>query len=316
MNLENRPLISVIVPVYKVEKYLDRCVASIAAQTYENLEIILVDDGSPDGCGVICDNWARKDPRVKVVHKENGGLSSARNAGVAVATGKYVGFVDSDDYIHPQMYEKLYAALTETGADVSICNYDYVDESGAADLQMREISPIKTEVLTREQAYEKVAVLEKGYAFYVTAVNKLYPRSVFEQLQFKEGFVHEDEFFVHHLFFHCSCVATIADPLYFYVQRSGSITKTKATVRSLDGVYAYYDRYEFFRKEGRRKFARLSLQGANWLITDLLYRMDKTSGMEQIRKAVGLVFWEMVRHLDFRVAYLMKSWLLFLRRKE
>jgi len=307
--------ISVVVPVYKVEKYLDRCVASIVAQTYENLEIILVDDGSPDGCGVICDNWARKDPRVKVVHKENGGLSSARNAGVAVATGKYVGFVDSDDYIHPQMYEKLYAALTETGADVSICNYDYVDESGAADLQMREVSPVKTEVLTREQAYEKIAVVKKGYAYYVTAWNKLYPRSVFEQLQFKEGFVHEDEFFVHHLFSRCSRIATISDMLYLYVQRSGSITKGKATARSLHGVYAYYDRYEFFRGENRRRFARLSLQSANWLLTDLLYRMDKAD-LPQIRKTVRLILAEMVKHCDYRVAYLMKSWLLFLRRKN
>ena len=120
--------ISVIVPVYKVEKYLNRCVQSIASQTYENLEIILVDDGSPDNCGVLCDEWVQKDSRIKVVHKENGGLSSARNAGVAVATGAYVGFVDSDDYIHPQMYEKLYEALVENGADISICGCDYVDE--------------------------------------------------------------------------------------------------------------------------------------------------------------------------------------------
>jgi len=317
MNRENRPLISVIVPVYKVEKYLDRCVASIAAQTYENLEIILVDDGSPDRCGVLCDQWELKDSRVRVIHKENGGLSSARNAGVAVATGAYVGFIDSDDYIHPQMFEKLYAALIENNADISICNCDYVDElTGAIDWNMRDISPVKTEVLTREQVYEKIAVPKKGYAYYVTAWNKLYPRSIFDELKFKEGFIHEDEFFVHHLFGRCSRIATICDPLYFYVQRSGSITQRKATPRSLDGVYAYYDRYEFFRKEGQRTFARHALRSANWLITDLLYRLEKNTGMEQIRKTVHKVFGTMLLHFDYRVAYLLKAWLLFLWRKD
>ena len=100
-------LISVIVPVYKVEPYLDKCVRSIVDQTYQNLEIILVDDGSPDRCGEICDAWAAKDSRIRVIHKENGGLSDARNAGMAVATGKYMGFVDSDDYIAPDMYRLL-----------------------------------------------------------------------------------------------------------------------------------------------------------------------------------------------------------------
>ena len=316
MNPDTRPLISVIVPVYKVEKYLDRCVASIAAQTYENLEIILVDDGSPDRCGQLCDRWAQEDPRVRVVHKPNGGLSSARNAGIAVATGAYVGFIDSDDYIHPQMYEKLYTALAETGADVSICNYDYVDEEGVADLKLRELSPVKTEVLTRQQAYEKINPLCNGYAYYVTAWNKLYPKKIFEELQFKEGFVHEDEFFVHHLFSRCDSVATISDRLYLYVQRSGSITKTKATIRSLHGVYAYLDRYSFFRKEGQRLQAKYALQGANWLITDLLYRLEKDADGQELRKTVHTVAAKMIQTLDPRVAHLMKAWLLFRLRKD
>ena len=309
--------ISVIVPVYKVEKYLDRCVQSIAEQTYENLEIILVDDGSPDHCGVLCDAWAQKDPRVKVVHKKNGGLSSARNAGVAVSTGAYVGFVDSDDYIHPQMYEKLYAALAETGADISICGCDYVDDAtGAPDLNMRARSPLKEDVLSQKQAYHKISHVVDGYGFYVTAWNKLYPRWVFDRLQFKEGFVHEDEFFVHHLFGCCSRVATIPDALYLYVQRSGSITKTKVTLRSLHGVYAYEDRYRFFCGEGERRMAGQSLRAANMLLTDLLYRMGKDLDGQELRETVYRVAGRMIARLDWKAAYLAKAWLLYCLRKE
>lgn len=309
--------ISVIVPVYNVEKYLNRCVQSITDQTYENLEIILVDDGSPDNCGVLCDVWAKKDSRIRVVHKPNGGLSSARNAGIDIATGQYVGFVDSDDYIHPQMYEKLYAALLETGADISICNYDYVDEqTGEPDLNMRAASPLKDGVLTRKQAYEKIGRIVHGYGFYVTAWNKLYHRSIFEDLRFKEGFIHEDEFFVHHLFSHCSRIATISDRLYLYVQRSGSITKKKATIRSLHGVYSYYDRYQFFREAGEYPLAKSSLQAANWLLTDLLYRLEKEADGQELRKTVHTIANAMLWKLDYRVAYLVKAWLLFLWRKN
>lgn len=309
--------ISVIVPVYKVEKYLNRCVQSIAAQTYENLEIILVDDGSPDNCGALCDEWAQKDSRIKVVHKENGGLSSARNAGVAVATGAYVGFVDSDDYIHPQMYEKLYEALVENGADISICGCDYVDEeTDVPDLNMRTRSPLKKEVLTREQAYRIISDIKDGYAFYVTAWNKLYPRRFFDVLQFKEGFIHEDEFFVHYLFGCCSRIATIPDELYMYVQRSGSITKTKVTIRSLHGVYSYYDRYQFFRARGERRMAKDTLYATNMLLTGLLYRMEKKADGQELRETVRRIICKMIAYLDWRVAYLVKAWLMFCMRKD
>ena len=117
----NKPLISVIVPVYKVEKYLERCVKSICAQTYQNLEIVLVDDGSPDQCGEMCDMFAKQDSRIRVVHKENGGLSDARNAGLDVMTGDYVGFVDSDDWIEPDMYQVLYERLIKEKAEISCC---------------------------------------------------------------------------------------------------------------------------------------------------------------------------------------------------
>ena len=117
------PLISVVVPIYKVEEYLQRCVDSIINQTYKNLEIILVDDGSPDSCPKMCDNFAKQDKRIKVIHKINAGVSEARNTGLEYATGDYVGFIDSDDYIHPTMYEKLLNGIKKENSDICMCRF-------------------------------------------------------------------------------------------------------------------------------------------------------------------------------------------------
>lgn len=122
--------LSIIVPVYKVEQYLDKCVESILAQTFTDYEIILVDDGSPDNCGQMCREWERRDGRIRTIHKENGGLSDARNAGIDIAKGDYIGFVDSDDYIKPDMFEVLVANLERNNADISMCGYMDVYANG------------------------------------------------------------------------------------------------------------------------------------------------------------------------------------------
>ena len=140
----SKSLISVIVPVYKVENFLDRCVESIVGQTYENLEIILVDDGSPDNCPAICDNWAKKDGRIKVIHKENGGLSSARNAGLDVVTGEYFGFIDSDDWIEKDFFEFLITNALKENADISRCGLylDYEDDDSCHDQEVQYENPV------------------------------------------------------------------------------------------------------------------------------------------------------------------------------
>ena len=149
-------MISVIVPVYNVEKYLRQCLDSVLAQTYRELEIILVDDGSTDGSGAICDEYATRDSRIKVVHQQNGGLSSARNAGLDLATGEYVAFVDSDDYIHETMLELLYQALVENNADTVICNFERVDEKGDV-ISVRSLQPLANGVVSMEEALENLA---------------------------------------------------------------------------------------------------------------------------------------------------------------
>ncbi len=236
-------LISIIVPVYKVEKYLRKCVDSILAQTYTNLEIILVDDGSPDNCGRICDEYAVKDSRVIVIHQKNGGLSAARNAGLDIATGDYIGFVDSDDYIATDMYEKLHSALTENKADVSICNYAYVDSHYRL---LNKESPIKKEVLNNTEIIEKTA--EKNYWYFITVVNRLYKAKLFFKLRFEIGKTNEDEFIAHKIFCQCKKIAVIEDYLYYYFQREDSIMGRTVTIKRADGVEGIYKRLQFLKE--------------------------------------------------------------------
>ena len=182
----NDSLISVIVPVYKVEEYLDECVQSLINQTYTNLEIILVDDGSPDGCPQMCDDWAMRDARIKVIHKKNGGLSDARNAGLDICTGDYVAFVDSDDWIKPEMYRYMYDAIKREKADICACNI-------ISCYPNREVS-------WGGKAYtvgDSETMLDRLYsdsAFPVCAWNKLYRRELWQEFRFPVGKICEDAF--------------------------------------------------------------------------------------------------------------------------
>lgn len=304
----NDQLISIVVPVYKVESYLERCVRSILAQTHKTLEVILVDDGSPDRCGQICDAFAAEDPRVKVIHKENGGLSSARNAGLDAASGAYVGFVDSDDHIHPRMYEKLLQALEENAADVSICNYAYVDMQDNVDESKQAISPIKNGILDRKQGLGWLNVQVPGYSFFVTAWNKLYRKDLFQTLRFAEGKLHEDEFLAHHLLARCSRLVTVEDVLYYYVQRSGSIMSTKLSARSLDIIDAMYDRSRFFLSEKEPQLAKDMVIAMYGKMLQVMPKLKEKEARPAVWSAVKLVAKELLRMKDLRAAKLLLLW--------
>ena len=177
--MNSQPKISVIVPVYKTEGLLDRCVESIVGQTYKNLEIILVDDGSPDNCPAMCDGWAEKDSRIRVIHKENGGVSSARNAALDIATGDYIGFVDSDDWIEPEMYLSLIQKISESGKNIALCSYYAVEISGER-YECRCVAD--KEVLDKED-YFRFIVLggDGGYIW-----NRLYRADIVKEVRFDE----------------------------------------------------------------------------------------------------------------------------------
>ena len=265
-------MISVIIPIYKVEKYLQKCIDSILAQTHTDLEIILIDDGSPDKCGQICDEYALKDNRIKVIHKENGGLSEARNAGLDVATGDYIGFVDGDDYIAVNMFEKLYECIINDNTDMVICNFTYVDEFGNPINKLNDHSPLKNEKITGSQVYKKF--LENKGWYYVTAVNKLYKKELWCNLRFPYGKQHEDEFVAHKVVGLCESISCTDEQLYYYVQRSESITNIKYNIKRLDATEALIDRIKYFLARGFVAIAEKTFYHAIYLIREAYEQLD------------------------------------------
>lgn len=239
-----KPKVSVIVPVYNVEKYLVRCLESIINQTLSDIEIILIDDGSSDDSGIICEEYTRKDIRIKVIHKKNGGLSSARNAGLDIAKGEYIGFIDSDDYIHPKMYEILYDNIISYKADIAICDYTDVYDTVVKEFNIDSEMNIKN--FNNVEALNEI-YKENGVKF-VVAWNKLYHRTVFEHLRYPYGKIHEDEFVIHTVLFNSKNTVYINYPLYYYYQNKEGITKSKFTLKNFDSAYAYKDRMKFFKE--------------------------------------------------------------------
>ena len=211
-------LVSVIIPVYNVEKYLDRCVESVVNQTYKNLEIILVDDGSPDNCPAMCDEWAKKDERIKVIHKQNGGLSSARNAGLDNMSGEYVYFIDSDDYIELETIEVLYKLIIDNDADMAFGSYCRVSDEGNAliDNDFTDELYILNEDSFWEKHYQMHSNSDERYVNMIVSWNKLINKSVFNDLRFDIGKIHEDEYIIHKIVSRCNTIAFSEKKLYYY----------------------------------------------------------------------------------------------------
>ncbi len=214
-------LISVIVPVYNVEKYLRRCVDSIINQTYKNLEIILVDDGSPDNCGAICDEYANKDSRVKVIHKVNGGLSDARNAGLDICQGQYIGFVDSDDWIELDMYETLYNFMVKENLDVAMCCAQQIYDDGRIIKLKADFAP---GIITDKN--ELISIIVNG-GFEVVVWSKLFSKKVMRGSTFKKGKIHEDKYFVFSWLDKTERFGCLNVSKYYYFKHDGSITDFK-----------------------------------------------------------------------------------------
>ncbi len=211
-------LITVVIPIYKVEKYLQKCLDSIINQSYKNLEIILVNDGSPDNCGKICDEYAKKDTRIKVIHKENGGLSDARNIGIKNANGKYITFIDSDDYITEDYVEYLYELIKKYNVKLSICGIKTVWKE--TKIQKREKE--KEELLNSKQAFENM-LFAKGIE--VAAYGKMYLTELWEEYEFPKGKAYEDTAVVYKLIEKAENIAYGNKKCYYYVARVGSISK-------------------------------------------------------------------------------------------
>lgn len=233
--------ISVIVPVYNVEAYLPKCLDSICAQTYRALEIILVDDGSPDASGKICDEYAQRDPRIRVIHQENGGVSSARNAGLAAATGEWLGWVDSDDWIEPDMFGCMLRKAIENRADIVVCSRTEVhpDQSVIRSWE-------KEQILAREEALELLLQndMMQNYLW-----DKLWNRRLFAGIEFPLGRTYEDIAVMHRLFTRAERVMVLPDAMYSYFQRSGSIVSDQRLSGKINHFLAAKQRLDEMAEE-------------------------------------------------------------------
>ena len=207
------PLISVIVPIYNVEMYLNRCVDSILKQSYTNLEVILVDDGGIDSCPQLCDEYEKKDSRVKVIHKTNGGLSDARNAGLEVAKGKFVSFIDADDYLSVDFYKIMYEHLWETKADIVVC--DFVETQDEYILVKHDTKMQRKSYTGRKKIMENF--FKRNCTKTVIACNKLYRRNLFEGIQYPKGQIYEDEATTYKVYYKCNKITYISDKLYYFL---------------------------------------------------------------------------------------------------
>ncbi len=231
MERETKPLVSVIVPVYNVEAYLDKCLQSVLVQTHSNLEIILVDDGSIDASGQMCDGYADKDSRIKVIHKENGGLSDARNAALDIMSGEYVTFIDSDDYVDRRLIERLLACITEQNADLTVGGFvktiaEIEDE--------RNLGPERREQVITARDAMFCMFYRKGFPTY--AHGKLYRSSLFEHIRFPVGKLFEDIITVYQVLCVSGKIGIVDYPMYYYRQRRESIINSTFKPSRLDAV--------------------------------------------------------------------------------
>lgn len=235
-------LISVIVPIYNVGDYLAQCVECLINQSYKNLEIILVDDGSTDECPEICDNLAKTDTRIKVIHKKNGGLSDARNAGYLESTGEYISFIDSDDLLSTEMLSTLKGIIDSEGSEIAECEFTVIHDRKIPEESNEAPSIVKS--CTAEEAlglsiYDKI--------FRQTVWNKLYKRNVIGDILFAVGKIHEDEHWTYRILANCKKLSHTDKRLYFYYQRQESIMNTKFSLKRLSALEGKKERIKFFK---------------------------------------------------------------------
>lgn len=238
---DNTELISIVVPVYKVEKYIVRCIESIIQQTYTNIEVLLIDDGSPDNSGAICDDFAKKDHRIRVVHQNNMGLSGARNTGIRLAMGRYIAFVDSDDWISTEMIEELYSLIKEYDAQISACGVEMIGDEGHVSYFSDDLNEMR--VYSKKEAMSEL--LDDTRIRNVT-YNKLYKRELFEDIRFPVGRIFEDIFTTYKLIDKSNIVVYTGKPLYYYYRSNVSILRSSFNVKKFDKVNACMERARYY----------------------------------------------------------------------
>lgn len=271
--------ISVIVPIYNVETYLKKCIESIINQTYRNMEIILVDDGSIDKSSEICDEYSKQDNRVIVIHKQNGGLSDARNTGIETSTGELLAFVDGDDWIDSNMISCLYNNIISYNADISECQYEKTSNEQHTIKNEEQIITISTP----KEALNNI--LETNNINNVVTWNKLYRKELFQNVRFPKNKIHEDEFTTYKLIYKANKIISTNSKLYYYRQRENSIISEKFNVNRLDVIEAYDEKVEFYKKNQKELLEKLLAKFLYILIYDY-YKAKKNKFNKEIIKTI------------------------------
>ena len=285
------PVISVIVPVYNVEQYLHRCVDSILNQTFTDFELILVDDGSPDNCGAICDEYAEKDNRITVIHQKNGGLSAARNAGIdwsfANSDSQWLTFIDSDDWVHPQYLEILYNAVCDNNAKVSCCAFESVKE----ETPFENIAVPNIEIVDTKKFY-----LENNVNFTV-AWGKLYHKSCFSNLRYPVGKIHEDEFTTYKILFEFEDIIFIDEKIYCYFQNPNGIMSSQFSIKRYDVIEALEERNDYFKDREWGNLYETSIQSTYFFINLYSIKARAFEIYSQVPKKYRINFISALRYL-------------------
>lgn len=259
-------LISIIVPVYNIRDYVEKCICSLIQQTYHNLEIILVDDGSTDGSGEICDQYSKRDARIRVYHKKNGGLSDARNYGLDRMTGMYLAFVDGDDWVHPQMYEVLLAVMQREQAQLVSCDYEKEDPFFAE--KPIDIKEIKYNIFSKEQVIANLGIPR------IVAWNKLYRAELFDSIRYPYGKLHEDEYVIHEIIWQCKKIVFIEQAMYFYTSRETSIVARLTSKRIEDALTGLESRIRFTESHCPKEGLIAAVNGYCRYIIDTYYEIN------------------------------------------
>ena len=291
-----KPAVSVIVPVYKVEQYLNKCVQSILDQTFRDFELLLVDDGSPDKCGDMCEAWAKKDGRIRVIHKPNGGLSDARNAGIVQANGDYLLFVDSDDWIEKDMLATLYGLIRKADADMACCNFRSVNEDGSQHWDDAVITP----GVWTEEDFWKQFFSSNAQTYCNVAWNKLYKKELFDTVRYPVGRINEDVYILYDLVSQCKKIAATDQIGYYYLFRAGSIMNRSGSLRKLTNPEAYINRARAFADRQLWYFSEESLMCAvhNMLLGDFGEGGKKSKEYRAVKREAKTVFSRLFRRMS------------------
>ncbi len=298
------PEISVIVPVYNVFNCLDRCIESILSQSFSDFELIMVDDGSTDGCLEKCDEWSKKDSRIKVIHKENGGLSDARNTALDRISGEFISFIDSDDYVSPDFLQVMYDAIIRTGSMMSVCNIESFNDKGERKLSY--IGSNEERTVSGEEMYQTL--------YQPSACNKLYHKSIFRDLRYPQGKLFEDCFIYHFILEKLDKLVYVGKTLYFYYIRSDSIMHDEYKLKNTDIVDAVYERATFLDSHGHHEHADEAYLAIYSRLASAYTLLDKKDPivrerLSELKKLYNSCYKRMITDIHYNKKQKLRLWL-------